>query len=204
MEPRTLLQRLGKARWHVAARTIGNDHATLVGLLVDWWISLAPERHRALEGGPSNGYSGKGTRGQCDALLCDLDRPVGVLEVEGSRYLYTVRKLGSFFAARYRELASLRFGILVLYTYDPVGRGADRLLPPAASPGTLEKVKSVTAKYPDKPVVAIALNKRYVRQQKGIRARTEYYFGEPSKIEGILFLNGRRIGSELFYDSRKR
>ena len=50
------LERLAKVPWLVAARTFGNDHATLLGLLVHWWIAEQPNTHTALEGGPGFGY----------------------------------------------------------------------------------------------------------------------------------------------------
>jgi len=200
IKPEKLLKYLQNVRWHVAGKTFGNDHATLIGLLVDWWISLSPATHTALESGPSNGYSRKGMRGQCDALLCNNELPVGVLEVEGSRYLYTAKKIGSFFATRYPELKSLQFGILVLYTYESVGRGKDRYLPSSEDADTLQEVQSLTGKFPDKSVVVISIDKQYVRQCSGIRAQTEYYFGEPSKIQGRLFCNGRRSEPKFFWE----
>jgi len=197
-----ILQELQKVRWHVAEKTFGNDHATLIGLLVDWWISLSPSTHTALEGGPTNGYSRKGMRGQCDALLCNNGSPAGVLEVEGSRCTYTARKIGSFFAARYPELKSLQFGILVLYTYEPTSRGKNRHLPLAADEETMKEVQSVVTDYPDKTVVVISIDKQYIRQHSGIRAEkgNEYYFGEPSKIQGFLFRNGRHLESRIFWE----
>src|SRR3954468_15401679 len=90
-------------RWHVARRAYGNAHATLIGLLVDWWVSRDKNRNRVLEGGPSFNPPGTGLvgRGQCDAILCADSKAVGVLEVEGaSRQEYTARKLGAFFASR--------------------------------------------------------------------------------------------------------
>ena len=106
-------------RWHVAARTIGNDHSTLIGLLIDWWTSMDPEHHWALEGGPGNGLPEGGGRGQRDALFCRGLAPIGVLEVEG--YRYAIEKIGSFFEAHYPELKPLEFGLLLLYNYEPKG-----------------------------------------------------------------------------------
>ena len=203
IKPDKILRDLQTARWDVAGKTFGNNHATLIGLLVDWWISLSPATHTALESGPSNGYSRKGMRGQCDALLCNNELPVGVLEVEGSRYLYTAKKIGYFFAARYQELESLQFGILVLYTYEPDGIGKDRNLPLTENDAeTLEEVRSITEDYRDKTVVVICIDKKYNRQLIGIRAEkgNGYYFGEPFKIQGFLFRNGRKLKSKTFWE----
>jgi hypothetical protein len=197
----SLLAELQSARWFVAGRTIGNDHATLIGLLVDWWVSLAPRDHWVLEGGPGNGYSRRGARGQCDALLCSGAQAFGVLEVEGSRYDYTVKKVGSFFAARIPDYRSLRFAVLVLYTYEPVGRGGGRRLPPAVTPDTLRVVRQVSAAYPDHELALVSVDKRYVRHAEGLRSRNEYYFGEPARIVGHLFKRGEQIETAVFYDS---
>jgi hypothetical protein len=83
---REILYSLKTVRWDTALRTYGNNHATLIGLLVDWWVSGAPEHRWALESGPTNGYAAPGVRGQCDALFCCDHAPLGVLEVEGYRY----------------------------------------------------------------------------------------------------------------------
>jgi hypothetical protein len=95
---------LKNARWDIAFRTFGNNHCTLIGLLLDWWMSGDPKRRWALEAGPTNGYREKGVRGQCDALLCIDTHPTGVVEVEGYRAITTARKLGTFFDGRYSEI----------------------------------------------------------------------------------------------------
>ena len=59
----------------------------------------------------------------CDALLGDSSGPAVVLEVEGSRYAYTMQKIGRFFAAEYPELSPLSTGILVAYAYEPEAGG---------------------------------------------------------------------------------
>ncbi|MBW1997559.1 MAG: hypothetical protein JRJ29_06285 [Deltaproteobacteria bacterium] len=83
LDGQNVLRSLRNVRWNVAGKTYGNNHSTLIGLLVDWWVSVSPDCHWALEGGPANGYKGKGVRGQCDGMLCANDEPVGVVEVEG-------------------------------------------------------------------------------------------------------------------------
>jgi hypothetical protein len=65
-----IFSQLDKVRWHIAEKTFGNDHSTLIGLLVDWWISMSPKTHFALEGGPAIGAGPQEHRGQCDALFC--------------------------------------------------------------------------------------------------------------------------------------
>lgn len=188
---RVILYSLRTTRWNTALRTYGNDHATLIGLLVDWWISGDPERRWALEGGPANGYEEPGVKGQCDALFCFDHDPLGVLEVEGTRYQQTARKLGTFFDGRYKEIQPIRFGILLLYAYNVVGIGTQRAFPSALVPEAFEEVQHVTVRHPTKPIIIISLDKTYKRIREGIRAKTEYYQGEPSRIQGFLYENGQ-------------
>jgi len=67
-----LLESLTSAPWLVAVRTIGNDHATLIGLLVHWWIMSQLQTRWVIESGPSFGYHEKGIGGgMCDAIFCE-------------------------------------------------------------------------------------------------------------------------------------
>lgn len=117
-----LLNSLGKARWETAFRTFGNSHATLIGILVDWWTSSDPATRWALEGGPSFGYNAKGIGGGiCDAVLGEGDRARGVVEVEGTRYISTIEKIGKFFSSKKNGLQNLDFGVFPADAYAPQG-----------------------------------------------------------------------------------
>lgn len=195
-----LLRKLKEAHWDVAVHTYGNNHSTLIGILADWWITMSPHTHTVLEGGPTNGYSRKGMRGQCDALLCKNNMPTGVLEVEGSRLEYTARKLGTFFDRKNKYLQDLKFGILLLYTYAPDGRGSKRRFPKAATDSALAEVISISKKHRGKPFVVITIDKNYERRIKGIRACNEYYRGVPNSIQGRLFFNGNEVGTLTYFE----
>lgn len=149
-------------------------------------VALSPRDHWVLEGGPGNGYSGRGTHA------------LGVLEVEGSRYDYTVKKVGSSFGARIPEYRTLRFAVLVRYTYEATGRGETRRRPPAVTPDTLRAVRNVSASYPDREIVLVSVDRRYIRQGEGLRSRNEYYFGEPLRIAGQLFKRGEPVETAVF------
>lgn len=191
LENKELLHSLSNVHWYVAAKTYGNNHATLIGLLVEWWISLPFDNHCVIEGGPTNGYQQKGVRGQCDALFCLGNDPVGILEVEGTRYRKTVEKIGKFFNAKYEELESLKFAINLFYTYEAYGKGKERKFPSAATNEAIEEIKNVTNEHPGKEFILITLDKKYERQTTGIRARNEYYMGSPEHIEAYLFSKGK-------------
>lgn len=204
MDALSILRSLSKVHWNVAARTYGNDHATLIGLLVQWWMSLSPGKHWALEGGPAFGYRKRGTGGggQCDAVFCEERDVLAILEVEGTRPLYTIEKIGKFFAAEYDEFKTLRFSILLLYAYEAEGRGDARRIPPAGTPQVFEATSKLSLRYPDKSIIVITLDKMYERQSEGIRARNEYYWGTPSTIKGFLYRNGEQVALEQFFGGK--
>ena len=199
-EVESLLDGLAAVRWSVASRTYGSDHATLIGLLVDWWISAQPNERWALESGPSYGHvkGGKG-RGQCDALLCDGSGAVGLVEIEAYRGAYTARKIGKFFASRDPDLAALRFAILLLYAGSPVGHGTGRIFRPASDPSTIEAVERVSESIAKKPIILITVDKLFERELTGIRARNDYYRGTPSAIKAVRYLDGKRDGERTYF-----
>jgi hypothetical protein len=167
-----LLEALQQAPWGVAARAYGNSHATLIGLLVQWWITADPAARSVVEGGPSFDTRRQGVGGGiCDALFCAGDDAVGVLEVEGTRGTTTATKIGSFFPAAYPSLERLQFGILLLYAYEPRGAGINRRFSAAGDAATLTAVAQVSQAYPEKPLLVITLDKTYARQSSGIRAQ---------------------------------
>ena len=196
----TLLQDLQTIPWNIAAKIYGNNHASLIGLFTHWWVSASPQTRWALESGPSFGYHNKGMGGgMCDALLCDEDQALGVLEVEGTRGKYTAEKIGSFFGAELEYYRSLSFGILALYAYSPAGKGRDRTYRPARDEETIQAIVRVSSNHPEKVIAVVAIDKSYSRQQIGIRARSEYYAGELSKVTGFLYREGQEVDSLILY-----
>lgn len=196
----TILNSLKKVRWDTAVRTYGNNHSTLIGLLVDWWIALSARKHEVLEGGPTNGYRQRGARGQCDALFCEGDTPIGVLEVEGTRHELTIKKMGKFFNAIRPEFRTLSFGILLFYAYEPVRSGKRKIFPKPFDPDAKKEVEAISNKHPDKPIIVISLEKKYQQKDEGVRSWNEYYKGHVEKIFGIAFINGKAIRRLTFYD----
>jgi len=186
-----LVALLGKARWHVAARTFGNNHATLIGILVDCWVSADPA-HSALEGAPS--FKKRGTRtsgsGICDALLCEAGRPVGLVEVEGGKKEEVVQKVGHYFEAQYDDLSSLEFAVCLFYAYAPAGRGLRREYPLPADKDVIGTVIEVSRQHPTKLLAVIELHKSFGRSLSGIRARSEYYSGHLSRVQATVYRAG--------------
>ncbi len=199
----SFLTSLESARWPVVFRTYGCSHSTLVGLLVDWWISQAPGNRWALEGGPSFGFFSKGIGGGiCDAVLGEGDTSRGVCEVEGSRYEDTLRKIGSFFSSDLRDLQTLEFGVFLAYPTSPEGRGAARHMRAVPAGALLELGKEVTRANPGKSLVILALEKEWERQCPGPRARNDYYRATPTQVRGWLLLNGDVLLDDFLVGAR--
>ena len=117
------VESLKEVRWDVLARTYGNSHATLVGLMIEWWVGRSTCM-TVMEPGPTYKYhpKGKGST-HCDALLLEKGKALGVLEVEGTRIPSTLEKMGHFLTPREESYwQNLQFGIFVAYAYGPKGR----------------------------------------------------------------------------------
>ena len=193
--PEELLNSLRKVRWNTALRTFGNSHATLIGLLVDWWVSIDPQDHCSLDGGPSFGFHRHGTPGggQCDAILMRGCNAMGVIEVEGTRHKETIEKIGKFFGTENPDLKSLEFGVFLAYAYEPRGRGAQRAFVSPCLDELIEIGTNITAQNPDKLLAVLVLNKQYERQRVGLRAKNEYYFGRPTTVLGVVLQGSSEV-----------
>jgi hypothetical protein len=172
-----LLESLATARWHVAAQTFGNSHATLIGIVVDWWVSTGQADRYALEGGPSAHPLRHGMRGTrvCDALLCGVDGAEGVVEVEGGRKAWTVEKVGWFFEATYPELAKLTFALLLFYSLGPRGAAGRKFVPSPVDDKVVRAVVRASAEHPEKTLLVVGVDKLYEPIVTGIRSRSAYY-----------------------------
>lgn len=200
-----LAELLGTARWHVAARTFGNDHATLIGIIVDCWVS-AGLQYSALEGGPSFKRKGSGMTGAgvCDALLCRDGQALGVLEVEGGRKPQTVGKVDRYFAADYPDLLSLEFGICLFYTFTPTGRGSQRAYPSPVDDSVKQAVEEVSRHNPTKLLAVVTLDKSFDRHVSGIRTRSEYYLGHVSQVRVSVYCEGISQFSATLFPAQRR
>jgi hypothetical protein len=193
-----LLGSLSHANWQLAARVFGNSHATLTGLLVDWWISASPSSRWALDGGPSFAHLEKGLGGGlCDAVLGEGDNALGVIEVEGSRYDDTLRKIGRFFASTKPGLRNLRFGVFLAYAYSPVGRGDDKHFERMPMEHFLDLGSSISSANPDKQLALLTLDKMYGQAYTDPRLLGGWYLGRPAVMNGALIENGQ-VSSERF------
>jgi hypothetical protein len=161
MQMRSLLDDLASVRWGVAARTYGNSHSTLIGLLVSWWIEATATARWALDGSPSYGYRSRTEKGngQCDAVLGEGTTSRGILEVEGTRTAWTIGKIGRFFAAEYSEFEPLQFAIFLAYAYGPTGKGTARTIAPLPLEEFVAAAVKVSEQYPAKRIAVLTLDK---------------------------------------------
>ena len=189
-----ILEDLSRVRWQVVLRTFGNDHATLIRMLVDWWITHDPSHNWVLEGGPSFKLPGTGMTGgdQCDAVFCRGAQAVGILEVEGTRHKYTIQKVRRYFQSPDPTLKDLRFAVVVLYRCEPRG-GRVKASPCAASPASIAAACDVSASCPLHDPYLVAVEKEWVLGLTGIRARNPYYSGQVHKIRGSWFRGSNSI-----------
>jgi len=196
---KNFLYSLFRVRWKTAFQTYGNDHSTLIGLIVDWWNNLS-SKNFVLESRPSFGRAkrkeGKG-RGNCDAILGTNNDPIGVLEVEGPRkekWKWCIQKFENFF----REFKTLEFAILFVYPYEPRGRGNNRKVD-LDKPTIKKLLLNLSHKYPKTGVVLLILDKKFERKLKGIRTRNPYYQCTPMSVERLLFVNGKEQNEKLTF-----
>jgi len=193
-----LYQSLRSVNWYVAVRTFGSSHATLIGLLVEWWIRQDPEGHSALDGAPSHG---KENAGWCDVMFCRNGTPAGVLEVEGTKPLEKLKTIGNYFGTKREEMSSIQFGMLLLYSYGAKGRGSERTYPPAETADIYAAAIHLSSNHPSKPVILLALDKRIDIHESQIRAVSPYYAGITYKISAVLLRGGCEARRELLFES---
>lgn len=194
-----ILKSLQNAKWEVAFKTFGSNHSTLIGLLVSWWISSDSHGSRfVLDEGCTFRYhrKGKGST-RCDAVLLEGDSSKGIVkgivEVEGSRHGETIEKMGNFFQAG-NEWKTLEFGIFLAYpTYISGQKEKRNFYFDPCENKLFEMGQKISAKSPNKSLVILILEKKYERINSGLRCKTEYYAGRPTKVYGKIFLNGKAI-----------
>lgn len=144
-----LLLSMRNARWSVAQRTHGLERGSLVRLVVDWWISAAPDLRWTLEPGPNVGP--RATH-RCDALLGDGAKTVGILEVDGSRQPHMLGKLGLRLRTDDEDHRDLQLGLFV---------GYDRKVGPTPFEEWERIGSDITADLRGKALVIVAVEKAW-------------------------------------------
>jgi len=195
----TLFESLRTANWRLAARTFGSSHATLIGVLADWWFRLDPASHSILDGAPSYG---KGNAGWCDLMLCTNTLPVGVVEVEGSKPVVKLETIKAYFSSSHPSLSGLDFGLLLVYAYYAKGRGKAKQYPPAETPEILAQARKVSATHPSKTLLLLALDKIVDPNPGILRAtRAAYYLGSLARVGAVLLVGGEEVRRETLFEA---
>ncbi len=192
----SVLHELEHASWATLAAIYGNAHPSIIGLLTKWWVDRDPGVNWVLDGAPS---FAAGNRGRADAVFLDASGPAGVLEVEGSYYKETARKIGQYLSSPRKELRGIWFGILVLYTYVAEGQGPHRRFPEVEDPSVLTIAAGLTAKRRGIEIVVVTVDKRFEHGLSGIRATRDYYKGALSRVQGISFVDGSEKERAIYF-----
>ena len=197
----TLLQALENIPWDIAVRTYGNCHATYIGMAVQWWLRHDINQNSALESGPTYAYHPRSEKGggQCDAVFCTDRDAVGILEVEGTRVLYTIEKISKYFQSPVAYFKTLQFAILMVYSYQITGKGDDRTFIAINQPAIIQSLQDISVQHSDKSIIFITIRKAFKRQKNNLRQQSEYYWGQTDEIKGSLFTNGAIITEKVYY-----
>ncbi len=172
---------LDEPRWHIARRTYGSSHNTLIGLIVDWWISqgiVHGRQHRVMEGA----LPYEGNKGRCDAILLDGDIAIGVVEVEGGfkfdNYFKKLDTIGHYFGGKAKEWDSLQFGVLLAYPTSLRGElPLDKFV---------EKGRTSLLGHPERQLIILTLDKQWGAESLGLLFKGRYYHeGRPYKVTGV-------------------
>lgn len=182
MRKPTLNERFGRCE---RLASLGSSHASVIGLTAQRWLNIDTERRFVLDGAPSYGIK----TGWEDLLLCDTDRPVAVVEVEGTQPLKKFQCIANYFQSSRPELASLEFGVLLLYAYEAKGAKTNRCYPSPERPEVVALIQEVTATY-RQPLLMVTVEKQFERITYGIRATSGYYHGTTCRVQAMCFEKG--------------
>jgi hypothetical protein len=181
-----LIHELAKVRWSTAFRTRGNDHATLIGLIVDWWVQNG-SGYYALESAPTVGEMRNGLKDghACDAILVQNNVSKYLLEVEGTRYTETLWKMKKYFTSAQKDLETLEVGIFVGYATKASGRGKKRQVTPLPEEHWIKTAKEVSRNCDDKEIIIIGLEKEWEPTEVGPFSRSPYYQCSPYQVWAV-------------------
>ncbi len=179
----SLLTELAHIDWQTIFRTYGNSHSTLIGLLVQWWIASGQNRW-VLEGAPQIGLLPDGTlnRSACDAVFGENLFVQGLLEVEGTRYDETIRKIAKYFQSVDPIYKRLTFAIMLAYPTKPQGRGKKKSVPSVP----IDSLNKVAQKICDttraQEILLLGIEKQWMPQYKGPLVQSDYYQCIPTEV----------------------
>jgi hypothetical protein len=191
-----LLTSLEHVKWDIMSQTYGSSHSTLIGLLVDWWITNSTgESHWVLESGLPYRKRKPGEKGEqqerCDAILVEKDTFKGIVEVEGSRYECTIKKMMKYFSSDYLECSNLQFGIFLAYGYGCQPQTWEKYMKKFIQWGT-ENTEKLREEHPGKQLIILALDKSCEQKKLGPHALGEYCW-TPYRVSGTIIQDGKEL-----------
>jgi hypothetical protein len=198
-----VFESLANARWPIARRTYGNNHATLIGLMVGWWIERDMHGNWALESGPGVRLpEPRGTeRRHCDAIFGRGEGAVGLLEVEGMRQSETAAKIGFYLTSADSIFAGLRFAILVCYSCGATGPAGNKTFPLDKLSDAKTALMRVSADSPDRDCFLVVVDKVAEDHVCGIR-QGKYYSGHASGVRAYWYRAGALVRERVLFTPR--
>jgi hypothetical protein len=194
-----LLTSLEHVKWNIVSQTYGSSHSTLIGLLVDWWITNSiGESHWALESGLPYRKREPGEKGEkqerCDAIFVEQDMFKGIIEIEGSRYEHTIKKMTEYFKSDYLDYSNLQFGIFFAYGYGCQPQIWEKYMDKFIQWGK-EHTEKLREEYPGGQLIILALDKSCEQKRLGSHALGEYC-QTPSQVRGTIIQDGKALIDE--------
>lgn len=195
-----LLERLSYVNWNTTARTYGNNNASLIGLIAEWWNSMS-ENHWTMDEAPGcyDKQNSKQKQTRCDLILFNDTEPVIAVEVEGTSPLEKLKTLEGYLKPTRKGLDPSR--IAMLFLFDSSGSQRKSHDDKAVIMG----IQELTRTYPERMAMFIRLYK--CRESKGeihpVRVGTKYndsvYNLKQTKVSGALYHNGVEVSSSVFW-----
>ena len=204
--------------WETAARTFGNSHNSLIGLVVDAWIGVAPKARYVLEAPPAlkeNKKRKENARRHSDVILVHGVLPVGIVEVEGLNPCKACEKMAHYLKIRKHRFS---FGLCVFYACRPRGKGPKKELhwlkvkdagdKDAGLRKIKKKAEGISCKT-DKPLMLIFVDKEYESDplDPKIHLRAEgaqYGRGKVNHVFGYMIVRGKSGPEINLWDGRNR
>ena len=152
----------GSVPWGVLRDMRGNPHSSIIGLLSNWWITMA-DPNWILDGPPTSG-----NRRAADVILGSSNAPRIAVEVEGTRPLDKLESLRLYLDSEHADLSSVSVGVLVSYAYPPE-------IPVIPRDEIVEAARSVSAHVGNKWLILVELHKVRATVAADVMNRNNYY-----------------------------
>ncbi len=188
--------------WSHIGRTIGNCHATFIGLIVHAWLA-GGENRTVLESPP--GVSRPGGRIHPDIILVEGDSAMGVVEVEGTKCGRVIEKF-----TEYSVWKSLGFGLFLAYPTAPRGHGDSRTFclwndTARCDESELAEAARVASGSVPFPLLLIFVQKAYkpgaLPPDLYLTSEADYYRGRAAAVHAVVAERGQLGPSKMLWEA---